>query len=341
MKYAVSACIAVVSLAVAVAWSDGAEAAKKHAKTQTSNPVTDQAAATPPPAVHDWSGFYIGLNAGIAWGQFDPVTSTATGGAITNPGAVALLNAAGPQTAGPFGFAGGAQAGYNWQSGSWVAGIESDVGYLHLNFSSRNYVQFAPFNTNTGVINAYDNANWVATLRPRLGFASGDWLYYVTGGPAVAQFDDDFALTTVLIGGFYRYAESAELRGLHVGYAAGGGVEYAIGDNWSARAEYQHLGFGRFTAKQVSTTDPTQVVTQSADLNADIVRLGLNYRFGGSDPAADGGSFAPRVNDSIWNKYNWEFDFGMRAFFSNGLDGESNPLYGVPLTSCRDCFGAI
>jgi outer membrane protease len=96
------------------------------------------------------------------------------------------------------------------------------------------------------------------------------------------------------------------------------------------RAEYQHVGFGRFTAKQVSTTDPTQAVTQSADLNADIVRLGLNYRFGGSDPAAGGRSFAAPDSDSIWNKYNWEFDFGMRAFFSNGLDAESNPLYGVP-----------
>jgi opacity protein-like surface antigen len=294
------------------------------------------------------------MNAGMAWGQFNPVTSTAVGGSITGAGPVSLLNAAGAQTAGPFGFSGGAQAGYNWQhgswlagiesdisylhlnfssrtyDGSWLAGIESDVSYLHLNFSSRTYVQFSPFNTNTGVINAYNNANWVATLRPRLGFAAGDWLYYVTGGPALTKLDDDFALTTVLIGGFYRFAQSSQLSGLHVGYAAGGGVEYAIGNNWSARAEYQHLGFGRFTAKQVSTTDPTQVVTQSADLNANLVRLGLNYRFGGSDDAPANGSFAPRDDASFWNKYNWEFDFGMRAFFSNGLDGESNPLYGVP-----------
>ena len=196
------------------------------------------------------------------------------------------------------------QAGYNWQSGSWIAGIESDVSYLHLNFSSRSYVPFSPFNTNTGVINAYDNANWVATLRPRLGFASGNWLYYVTGGLALTEFDDDFALTTVLIGGDYRFAQSGALEGLHAGYAAGGGVEYAIDSNWSARAEYQHVSFGRLTAKQVSTIDPTQVVTQSADLKADIVRLGLDYRFGGSDPATaagGGGTFAPPDSGSIWS----------------------------------------
>jgi opacity protein-like surface antigen/outer membrane protease len=324
VKPAISLRIAIASLAVFTAV--GGAAAKKPAKI----PAVE---APPPPAVHDWSGFYIGLNAGIAWGQFDPVTSTVTGGSITNPGAVALLNAAGPQNAGPFGFTGGMQGGYNWQSGSWVAGIESDVSYLHLNFSSRSYVPFSPFNTNTGVINAYDNANWVATLRPRLGFASGNWLYYVTGGLALTEFDDDFALTTVLIGGDYRFAQSGALEGLHAGYAAGGGVEYAIDSNWSARAEYQHVSFGRLTAKQVSTIDPTQVVTQSADLKADIVRLGLDYRFGGSDPATaagGGGTFAPRDSGSIWNKYNWEFDFGMRAFFSNGLDAESNPLYGVP-----------
>jgi opacity protein-like surface antigen/outer membrane protease len=325
--------VTLVSLIACWAMSDGAEAAKKHAKSQVSkSQVSHQIAEAPlSPAVHNWSGFYIGLNAGMAWGQFDPVTSTVRGGSITNPGVIPLLNAAGPQTAGPFGFAGGAQAGYTWQSGSWVAGIESDVSYLHLNFSARSYVPFAPFNTNTGVINAYDNANWVATLRPRLGFASGNWLYYVTGGLAVTQFDDDFALTTVLINGDYLFAQSGALKGLHAGYAAGGGVEYAIDSHWSARAEYQHLGFGRLTAKQVSTLDPTQPVTQSADLNADIVRLGLDYRFGGSDPAsAAGSSFAPHDSASIWNKNNWEFNFGMRAFFSNGLDAESNPLYGVP-----------
>jgi opacity protein-like surface antigen len=330
LKYAVSVFIAIACFAVSVAWSDGAVAAKKRPKPHAGDQVAE---APPPPAVHDWSGFYIGMNAGVAWGQFDPMTSTVKASSITLAGPVSLINAAGRQTGGPSGFSGGAQAGYNWQAGSWIAGVESDVSYLHLNFPSRTYVPFTPFNTNTGVINAYDNANWVATLRPRLGFAAGDWLYYVTGGLAVTQFDDDFALTTVLAGGSYRFAQSAALTGLHVGYAAGGGVEYAIDNNWSARAEYQHVGFGRFTAKQISSSDTTQPVTQSAELNADIVRLGLDYRFGGGGdpaPAAGAGSFVPQDSASIWNKYNWEFDFGMRAFFGSGLDGESNPLYGNP-----------
>jgi outer membrane immunogenic protein len=245
VKPAISLCIAIASLAVFPA---GAAAAKKPAKI----PAVE---APPLPAVHDWSGFYAGMNAGIAWGQFDPATSTVRGGTIA-AGPVSLINAAGQQNAGPFGFSGGVQAGYNWQSGSWVAGIEGDVSYLHLNFPAVVYVPFSPFNTNTGVINAYANANWVATLRPRLGFASGSWLYYVTGGLALTQFDDDFALSVDTAGGGNFFEQSSEIKGFHIGYAAGGGVEYAIDNNWSVRAEYQHVGFGRVTARQTAIDAP-------------------------------------------------------------------------------------
>src|SRR5271154_3952712 len=71
VKYAAWACIAIAFFVVSVAFSDGAEAAKKRAKPHAGDQVAE---APPPPAVHDWSGFYIGMNAGVAWGQFDPVT---------------------------------------------------------------------------------------------------------------------------------------------------------------------------------------------------------------------------------------------------------------------------
>ena len=79
-----------------MAWSDGAEAAKKRAKPHAGDQVAE---APTPPAVYGWSGFYIGMNAGVAWGQFDPMTSTVKGGSITLAGPVSLLNAAGRQTA--------------------------------------------------------------------------------------------------------------------------------------------------------------------------------------------------------------------------------------------------
>ena len=148
----------IASLLIVAAASDGAQAAKKHAKAE---PVE---LPPSPPAVHNWSGFYTGVNAGIAWGSFNPITSTRPDGVIgtlTTPS----FNAAGHQAAGPFGFGGGVQGGYNWQSGHWLAGIEGDIAYLHLNFPTRTYVPFVG-NTNTAVVNTYNNANWVAALRP-------------------------------------------------------------------------------------------------------------------------------------------------------------------------------
>jgi opacity protein-like surface antigen len=129
--------------------------------------------------------------------------------------------------------------------------------------------------------------------------------------------------------------QSAELKTWRAGYAAGGGVERAIGDNWSVRAEYLHYDFGRATATQVFSGNPNQLITQSAELKADMVRLGLNYRFDGADAAnATPPPFdsvrMPQDAASIWNASNWEFDVGTRAFFSNGLDGESNPLINTP-----------
>jgi len=78
-----------------------------------------------PPAAYDWSGFYTGLNVGAAWGSYDPVTSTAPDGIIN--GATARVKAAGAsQSLNSLGFIGGSQAGYNWQWGHLVAGLEAD-----------------------------------------------------------------------------------------------------------------------------------------------------------------------------------------------------------------------
>ena len=325
MRRAVLGGFVIASLLIVAAASDGAQAAKKHAKAEPVEPPPS------PPAVHNWSGFYTGVNAGIAWGAFNPTTSTVLDGTIGHARRPRLFNAAGHQAGNPFGFGGGVQAGYNWQSGHWLAGIEGDIEYLHLNFPARTYVPFVG-NNNTAVMSAYDNANWVASLRPRLGWADGDWLFFLTGGPAVTKYEDDFSIWVVNSGGGDQFWQTSGLRAWRLGYAAGGGVEHAIGNNWSVKAEYLHFGFDSATATQVQSTNQHQVITQSADLKADMVRLGLNYRFGGTDATAA----SPRLFDSaaqmssIWNASNWEFDVGARAFFSNGLDGESNPLGGTP-----------
>ena len=297
---------------------------------------------TPPPAIYNWSGFYTGLNAGAAWGSYDPQTATNSDKGKIDAASAAVINSFGNQSIKPLGFGGGAQAGYNWQVGNWVAGIEGDFSYLHLSGAATTFVPFAPPSISTAVISAYGNANWVATVRPRIGWAVNNWLLYATGGVAVTNFKDDFALTGVdppppnpLPNGSF-YQQSSHLNNIPLGYAVGGGVEAAINERWSVKAEYLYVDFGRSTATQTATNVPVLMPTQSADLKVNLARVGLNYRWGVPDATsayANAGSpmafpiavkappFAP-----LWNKSDWEFDVGTRTWWSGGVMGATNPL---------------
>lgn len=101
--------------------------------------------------------------------------------------------------------------------------------------------------------------NWFGTGRARAGYANGPWLTYVTGGVAWAN-------TDVLVGSL---SESQT----HVGWTAGAGFEWAFAPQWSAKLEYLYLGLGNKTYNLGGTKF-------EADINANIVRLGVNYRFG-------------------------------------------------------------
>jgi outer membrane immunogenic protein len=155
------------------------------------------AQAQPVPATYNWSGFYTGLNSGAAWGSYDPQMATNSDPGVIGRASAAFINSFGNQSIKPFGFSGGAQAGYDWQTGNWVAGIEGDLSYLHLSGAATTYVPYVPPSTSTAVISSYGNANWLATVRPRIGWAANNWLLYATGGVAVTNFKDNFALSGV------------------------------------------------------------------------------------------------------------------------------------------------
>jgi outer membrane immunogenic protein len=146
------------------------------------------------------------------------------------------------------GFAGG-QLGYNWQRGNVVFGLEGDIQGADL--SGRAYNPFADAVAHTDV-------NWFSTLRGRLGYAFGPVLIYGTGGVAVAEFDNSVRFDDV------RFRSSDT----NVGYAAGGGIEWAFAPNWSMKAEYLYLGFG---------DDRIGGFRVNEDFQA--VRAGLNYKF--------------------------------------------------------------
>jgi outer membrane immunogenic protein len=236
----------------------------------------------PPPVapVYNWTGFYAGLNAGGGWGASDPTTRT-----VFSPigyfaaSSVAAINPVGAQTAHSGGFTGGAEVGYNQQINSLVWGLEADFNYLGLKDSASGSAIY-PCCAPTGfTINSSVSTDWLLTVRPRIGIANGSWLYYATGGLAVSNlrgkfnFGDNFAAA----------AESAAFSTTKAGWTAGGGVEFGLSGNWTAKAEYLYvdLGSASATSSNLNTAIgafPASVFTHSTDLKANIVRAGVNYR---------------------------------------------------------------
>src|SRR3954468_23037300 len=165
--------------------------------------------ARPQPA-YDWSGFYLGAHFGYGDARL---------GADANP-----LSSQGvflPPS--PTGLIGGYQGGYNRQFGNHlVLGVELDATFT------------SPADTARLVTRPYQTTfDYFATARGRVGYAMGTWLPYATAGVAFGRtklnlFDGDGELT------------SSTGRD-HVGWTAGGGVEVAVGGNWSAKAEYAYL----------------------------------------------------------------------------------------------------
>ncbi|MEI9406926.1 outer membrane protein [Mesorhizobium argentiipisi] len=185
----------------------------------------------PVAASYDWTGAYIGVNAGGGFGTFslDP----AGGG----PGGFDLSSS---------GFLGGIQAGYNWQVGQFVYGVEADIQAANI----KGELSFGGPGLETKV-------DWFGTLRARIGYTPVDrFLVYGTGGLAYGH-------EKVSVPG-------ADFSKTRVGWTVGAGAEYAITNNWSFKSEYLYTDLGKATFD-----------TLGADVKVPFhtVRVGLNYKF--------------------------------------------------------------
>jgi outer membrane immunogenic protein len=236
----------------------------------------------PPPAapVASWAGFYVGGTAGGAWGRFDPTTSAINPpGLEFAPSSIAAFNAAGLQSINPAGFTGGIEAGYNWQPGNVLLGVEGDLESFHLRGNANSgplvYPCCAP---SIFTVTSSASTNWLATVRGRLGYVVGDWLFFATGGAAFTTLHGTFGFSE----NFYVISETASVAAAKTGYTVGGGVEAKLWSQWSAKVEYLHLNFGTVTTGGLAGVGVLVFplpLTHSMDLKADLVRLGLNYHF--------------------------------------------------------------
>jgi len=254
-----------------------------------------KAAPAPAPAL-SWTGFYVGANIGGAWGHSD-VTTNADCSVLPGTGPIlcavpsfavanlAAVNAAGSGSINSSGITGGVQVGYNLQLNDVVFGVESDFGAFSLKGSQIGGGTLfgpggLPFTTGSSV-----QTDWLFTLRGRLGWATPTWLFYATGGLAV---------TDLTVGGVFASPPlfgatgSASRTQDKLGFAVGAGAEWALSRNWSLKAEYLFVDFGKVTASGFATASGTvfgnafaysQAINTTADLSAHLARVGINYRF--------------------------------------------------------------
>jgi outer membrane immunogenic protein len=209
------------------------------------------------PVAFSWSGFYVGGHTGVAVGKTTTSNVAPYGGFDAGVPLSYNLN--------PVMVFGGGQLGYNWQWSAYVLGVESDVGYLGL----RETIQPAPGN--------YVQAKygWYGTITGRLGFAYDRLLTYVKGGAAVASITNSAGAMQGFVVNPNDFSESKKTRW---GWTVGTGFELAFTPSWSFKSEYLYMDFGKQTATNIegdSFTSKNQVHTW---------KVGLNYRFGGSEP---------------------------------------------------------
>jgi len=227
-----------------------------------------------PVAHYDWTGFYVGGNVGYGWSQAGSSLEYLFNGVPT------------PITAGvpdsyrnhSSGFIGGGQVGYNFQIDRTVLGIEADLSYsdIHIDntVNGTTTVGGFPFTSTQA-----QKLKWLATLRGRVGYTPSDaLLLYVTGGLALGHVEDSSRLAFNIVGGTTYFGSSTSTRS---GWTIGGGAEYGISTNLSAKLEYLYFDLGRTSVAGIDVLSPGNPFQTHAqfDHNGHIARLGLNYRF--------------------------------------------------------------
>ncbi len=230
--------------------------------------AADAIVSAPEPApveysAFSWTGGYLGAHAGYGWASMDDVN---------NPEASKVK---------PKGGFGGIQAGYNWQfDNNVVLGAEADVSFGKMKKS------WAGNDTNQ--YDSYygeDKIGTHGTVRARLGYAADRFLPFVTGGIAFAETKHSLGCDTARVsatngcggkaaGGKFEDSGSKT----RVGYVVGAGLEYAVTDNWTVKAEYLYSNYGK---KGVTLSDPYKNQFNERRFKTDLseVRIGVNYKF--------------------------------------------------------------
>jgi outer membrane immunogenic protein len=233
---------------------------------------------------YNWTGFYVGANLGGAAGGSDHASNLSGPGLIYGavPNVVQQINSASKQDLSTGSITGGIQGGYNYMLGNVLFGAELDFNAFPQSGTSNVTQKYdcAGFGcTSTFTVRTTVSTDWLLTARPRLGYALGGFLPYVTGGLAVTDLSAKWRFTET----FGSMGERAQASAVKPGWTAGFGFEYGVTQNWTIKAEYLYVNFGKLfsTGLAVRPSVPADsiVISNYADLHSNIGRLGLNYKF--------------------------------------------------------------
>ena len=247
------------------------------------NTVPGFAPPVPPPFT--WTGFYVGGNAGAVFNGGNTSNVFGNSPALAN----AVFGGTRPMTSSDrnTGFSGGGQIGYNVQFGTvgfgnipggFVLGLEADAVYTGVDNTQ-------VFESDRASI-LTTRTDFVGTVRGRLGYATGNFMPYVTGGFAYGEVKNNtnfFGPAGALL---YQGTQSS----LRTGYTYGGGLEYALpitsfvnvfhASAVTIKGEFIRYQLGTNDLLIARTTNVNPGYTQSIRTDGNLVRIGLNYKFG-------------------------------------------------------------
>lgn len=239
-------------------------AADLPARTYTKAPVMVE-------PVYNWTGFYIGGNAGYGWMNSSDSLTGLTG---LGPGFVGT-ELPSSLSVHPKGFIGGGQAGYNFQAGNLIYGFETDISFTDFH----NTVSGLSPNGDDRTLTADQKLNLFGTVRGRVGVALTDqMLAYLTGGFAYGQGKLSTAVGR-LSGCAGNNCQAGSASSTMGGWTIGGGSEYAFARNWSLGAEYLYFDLGSISHLMTDPNFPATTFSAKAPFRGSIARLALNYRY--------------------------------------------------------------
>lgn len=173
----------------------------------------------------------------------------------------------------------GGHAGYNWQRGSWVYGLEADISAMHLKSEMNTLVPSLPPPPSSA--NTSAEVDWYGTVRGRLGWTSGPVLLYGTGGLAYGRVELNSSFSSP-VGPRFLNSQTSDVK---AGWVAGAGIEYMWRPNVILNLGYQYVDLGTVSVAGVNTAFGG-LLTQSATAHAhfSVVTVGLSWRFGDTAP---------------------------------------------------------